>query len=574
MPISEILAGRNQLTERPIPDRRYRFNMSVGDDMSKPVFVALTYDTRHTYVNGSGVASPILLLADDANEVIHLCSVDPDIDTQEELMAGIQSLRTVPYPHIVDSSLVTTGEDKDANCHQCMGLATIETPDDSYIMLLSEPQIGHNYTKEDATGNYKTGRNGTQRGYTKDYPARYPILYKLALKGSLNGVFDSSNISAFDYEVVDWVVVDAGNVASTAGVNDETTVLPATDSSSNAYKREGYTQCNIYAEKDTTVVDRLKHSQKDDIGRGLSAYHGDLLTIGKWNGVDSIITIDSTGQPLAQHPTFANSDRLCGIQYINGRTYTTMDGSSNPEINGRILAKFLTEQIDTARMVPLMSIEPFFFQPVAISKMNARNDFDDNGKRRAGARDKTYAFGPDITIFQDRMAACFLNNLYTYRMAYFTFLVDGMPNDDIDMGSVLIGDYKIKKVTFKNIADVYNIRKIELTVDKGSVGTTTPMLRKLKEAMDWVFLTATDPTNDTTDIVKMSEQNASGNGLPSGTIWSQTLELATQPPYIAPDGEINFYMAVGIPATYTDNEAVSTDDGPYIIPMIVKCILG
>lgn len=571
MPISEILAGRNQLTERPIPERRYRFNRKEGDDTHAPVFVALTYDTRHLYTDSKGRTSPLLLLADDANEVIHVCSVDPEYDEANDWKSGIESLIQVPYPSIVDSSLVTTGEGTDSHCHQCMGLATIETADDSYIMFLSEPQVGYNYQKN-TSGKYLNGRiDGVSARHVDKYPSRYPILYTLSITGSSNGVFDASNKDSFNYKVVEWAVVDAGNVS-------DVTALPT------AANREGYTQCNIYADPSNTITAESykNHRDNDEIGRGLTAYHGDLMTVGKWNGVDTLVTIDKKGQPLSYHPAFRNTDRLCGVQYLNGRTYVTMDRSST-DAHGRILAKFLTEQIDTARMIPLMSIEPFFFQPTTIAGINKRYDFEvtqdpDTGKttykRRVGTRDAMYAYGPDITLFQDRMAACFLDSLYTYRMAYFTFIVDGMPNDDIDIGSVLIGDYKIKKVTFKNIADVYSIRKVELTVDKDSIGTGTAQLKKLHEATHWVFFTATDPTNDTTDIVQMSEQNASGQGLPSGTIWAQTIEMATQPPYIAPDGEINFYVAVGIPSTYTDNVAVTTDDGPYIVPVITKCILG
>lgn len=487
MPNSEILAGRNLLTERPVPDQRFHdITSTSGDFTNKPVFVGITYDTRHTDADGS----PLMVLADDANRRILYCN--------STTMLIVVSF---PYPRQINSSL-TAFEDRPTN--KCYGIATLNEPDDCLLAFLSEPQ-----------------------GLDSDgETARYPILYYLRY-----------NPQETDQEkklvVEKWAVVDAGHPTNTP---------PAS-----------YTQCT-----DTSNT---------EFGKGMSEYHNDLLVVGKWKGVQTILTMDYHGQPLAHHPSFSNPDKVCGVQYINGRTYTTIDRSSDPDIGGRILAKFLTEQMDISRMVPLMSIEPFFLGP-AKAEVLAPNDDTSKEERY---------FGPDITIFQDRMGACYLDNVYTYRMAYLSFICNGVPNDDIDLGSVLIGDYKIQKVIVKNIADVYKMRNVTLTIDDSVIAATKP---KLKEAAKWVFLTATDPATETpaTDIVQMAEQNASTGTLPTGTIWAQSIALATEAPYIEPDGERAIWIGVGIPETYQSGtiqgETVGVDDSPFIVPLTVRAKLG
>lgn len=517
MPNAEVLAGRNLLTERPVPDKQFRSLKSMsGDLVRKPVFVALAYDTRHTDADGS----PLLILADDANRRILFCN--------STTMAVVGT--TYEYPRQMDSSLTTVTSQ---TVNRCYGLAILNEPDDCLLAFLSEPQ---------GIGIYPSD---TSRTFI-----RYPILYYLRYD-PLGATDPTVTMSSTRLKIEKWAVVDAGYM----------------DSASAEY---AYTQHGIEA-KPVGSVDPAPVQFKttpDEFGRGLSEYHNDLLTIGKWRGVQTIMTIDYYGQPLSHHPGTANTDRLCGVQYINGRTYTTMDRTADPDIAGRILAKFLTEQMDISRMIPLMSIEPFFLGPSPADVLKPDDD----------TTTETQYYGPDITIFQDRMAACFLDNVYIYRMAYIAFIVDGMPNDDIDIGSVLIGDYKIKKVVLKNIADVYKMRDVSLTVDDSQIdGATKP---KLKEATKWVFLSKEDPVaaGDTTDIVDMAEQNASGSGLPSGTIWSQTIALATNPPYIEPDGEVAFWVAVGVPELYQsapiNGESVGVDDSPFVVPLLVRAKLG
>ena len=69
---AEILAGRNLLTERPVPDKRF-------DGLSKHLtseiagetqLVALAYDTRHRHPITN---KPILILAGDVNRKIYFC---------------------------------------------------------------------------------------------------------------------------------------------------------------------------------------------------------------------------------------------------------------------------------------------------------------------------------------------------------------------------------------------------------------------------------------------------------------------------------------------------------------------
>lgn len=496
MPINEILAGRNLLTERPIPDKQYRGMSYVSGDSPvtrKPVFVALAYDTRHLAADNV----PYLYVADDANrKIITFNSSTMDVISSSD------------YPSIVDSLLVENlhllndagAPLTDAYCRRCMGLAVLYDGDDSTIAFLSEPLLG------------------TKTEGSTDYP-RYPVLYYMKMGEDQL------------LHVENWTSVDAG---------------PA--------DAEGF----VLLEKD------------NELGYGMSEYHGDLLTIGKYDGVPTIMTISRNGQPLAYHPAFTADDELCGVQYINGRTYTTMNYQTDVNVSSRILAKYLTEQIDSSRMVPLMSIEPFFIEPqqgVALKRL-IPNYGDD-------MQTKTYYYGPDITIFQDRMAACFMDNIYTFRMAYFAFIVDGQPNDDIDMGSVLIGDYKVKKVTLKNIADVYNMRDISLTVDKAGMDESKSRLR---EAADWVFFANQDPSTDPTDLVTLAKEHAQGVTLPTNTVWSPMIAMATQPPYLAPDGEIFFWVGIGIPEEYVNptdaGQPVSVDDGPYAVPVVMRAMLG
>lgn len=513
MSSAEVLAGRNLLTERPVPDKQFRSLQSMSGDLAnKPVFVALTYDTRHTDTDGS----PLLILADDANRRLIFCN--------STTLAIVGT--TYEYPRQMDTSL-TQFQDRPVN--RCYGLAILNEPDDCLIAFLSEPQ---------GVGVYPP--NSTQT-FT-----RYPVLYYLRYNPS--GPADSTvTMTSTRLKIEKWAVVDAGY----------------TDTNPSPNVTYAYTQQAIKAHPGGGFV-----TTPDEFGRGMSEYHNDLLVIGKWRGVQTILTMDYYGQPLAHHPGTSNSDKLCGVQYINGRTYTTMDRTSDPDIGGRILAKFLTEQMDVSRMIPLMSIEPFFMGPSPAEVLKPDDD----------TTLETQYYGPDITIFQDRMGACFLDNVYTYRMAYIAFIVNGMPNDDIDIGSVLIGDYKIQKVVLKNIADVYKMRDVSLTVDDSQIdGVKKP---KLKEATKWVFLSKEDPAvaNDTTDIVAMAEQNASGAGLPSSTIWSQTIALATAPPYIEPDGEVSFWIAVGVPELYQSapvaGEAVGVDDSPFVVPLLVRAKLG
>lgn len=484
MPSTEVLAGRNLLTERPVPDKRFHEITSTdGDFTSKPVFVGITYDTRHTDSDGS----PLLILADDANRRILYCN-----------SVTMTIVVSFPYPRQINSSLTAFA---DHSTNKCYGIATLNEPDDCILAFLSEPQ-----------------------GLDSDgETARYPILYYMRYDPTASDPDSRLKIEK-------WAVVDAGHPTETPS--------------------KSYTQCT-----DTSNA---------EFGKGMSEYHNDLLVVGKWKGVQTIMTMDYYGQPLAHHPCFTNPDKLCGVQYINGRTYTTMDRSADPDIGGRILAKFLTEQMDISRMVPLMSIEPFFLGPTKVEVASGDPT----------AMEERY-FGPDIALFQDRMGACYLDNVYTYRMAYIAFICNGIPNDDIDIGSVLIGDYKIQKVTVKNIADIYKMRDVSLTIDDSTISASKP---KLKEATKWVFLSTADPTTDTTDIVAMAKQNASSGTLPTGTIWKQSVALATEAPFIEPDGERIIWVAVGVPDTYQSSSlqgtAVGVDDSPFIVPMVVRAKLG
>lgn len=531
MPNAEVLAGRNLLTERPIPDKRYHnWSATSGDLALRPIFVALTYDTRHltevTWTDSDQTSAtyscPFLYLADDANQKILAVKSLPNAELDNQL----EVVKTYSYPMVYDSLLTEDSGDSYNAVKQCYGLATLNEPDDCLIAFLSEPQVIDPLYVDPADTTLPI-----------EPTARYPILYYLRL--------NPSSDSGSEPTIEKWAVVDAGRASKLDCATDQT-----------------FTQCLQwsvgYTPSSGTPVPSKKHI---DFGRGISEYHNDLLVVGKWRGKPTILAMDYYGQPLAQHPTFNANDALCGVQYINGRTYTTMDRSDDINICGRILAKFLTEPLDTARMVPLMSIEPFFLGP-------SRKDI---------STDEFYYYGPDMTLYQDRMAACYLNNVYTYKMAYFSFITNGLPNDDIDLGSVLIGDYKIQKVIFKNIADVYKMRDVTLTVDTTKINAGTHP--KLAAATHWVFLATADPAGDTTDLVTLAAASE-GGGTSSQGIWSQQINFATSAPFIEPDGERIFYVGVGVPDTYSasgpvgSTALVGVDDGPFCVPLVVTAKLG
>lgn len=444
---AEILAGRNLLTERPVPDKRFDGLSKLTTEIAgETQLVALAYDTKHRHPITN---NPILILAGDVNKRIYFC----DSETMEVWVS-------FPYPELKNSALVPAPP-----ADTCYGLAILNEPTDCIIAFLSEKQIEGN-----------------------------PVLYHLRFTppNSAAGV-------AASLDIVNWYIV---NTAAGGAAFD--------------FK---------------------------PVGRGMSEYRNDLLVVGAWHGVDTICNLDYYGMPLAQYPSFTVADKLCGVQHINQRVYTTIDMTSDPDIGSRVLAKFLTENIDRGRMVPLMSIEPFFLT----------------------------GFNGDITIFQDRMAACYADNVYTYRMCYFMFIVDDLPNDDIDMGSILIGDSKIKRVVLKNIADIYRLKDITITVDKAGIVCANGQANcEAKEAADWVKLSTTNPNNP-------------GVG---DAIWSNTITLATaatdKDPIVEPDGEREFWIKVKIEEYYaelkepgtTNPKAVTVDDGPFVCPLIITARVG
>lgn len=455
---AEILAGRNLLTERPVPDKRFDGLSKLTTEIAgETQLVALAYDTRHRYpVNNRN--TPILILAGDVNRKLYFC----DSETMEVWVS-------FDYPEVKNSALVPSPP-----ANKCYGLAILNEPTDCIIAFLSEKQIEGN-----------------------------PILYHLRFTPP-----DEAHGIAASLDIQNWYIVNtaAGGAAFDFKAN----------------------------------------------GRGMSEYRNDLMVVGAWHGVDTLANIDYYGMPLAQYPSFTVADKLCGVQYINQRVYTTIDMTSDPDIGSRVLAKFLTENIDRGRMVPLMSIEPFFLT----------------------------GFNGDITIFQDRMAACYADNVYTYRMCYFMFIVDDLPNDDIDMGSILIGDSKTKRVVLKNIADIYRLKEVTITVDHD--GVTCPggaEMCEAKAATYWVGLSVDNPASS------------------GGATWTYSIKIATaiapNDPIIEPDGEREFWIKVVIPEYYDGTGAdgtkhsdaeikdgtsnpkkVTVDDGPFCVPLIITARVG
>lgn len=271
---------------------------------------------------------------------------------------------------------------------------------------------------------------------------------------------------------------------------------------------------------------------------GMTEYMNDVMFLGDFQGNQTIIMMDKHGIPLAHYPAFSVADDIRGLMYMTQRVWTTIDGTGNTDINERYLAKFLTDEVDKQRMVPILGLEPFFF-----------SDY----------------FG-DIALYQDRMAATHKNVVYLYKMIYYAFIVDSIPNDDIDMGSVLIGDYKIKRIIFKNIADYYRIRDIhieKLPVTCPGGATVCPA----KEAA----------STGTTAWVKFSVTDPFSSSDPSAHVdWGDELTIAAVEPYVNPDGEREFWVKIAVPEEYATiaGREVSVDDGPFIIPIQVSVKVG
>lgn len=271
--------------------------------------------------------------------------------------------------------------------------------------------------------------------------------------------------------------------------------------------------------------------------RGMSDYKGNLMILGKYNDINTIAYIDRNGMILAVYPTFEAIDDLRGVVHIHDRVYTTMDGTTDARIGGRYLAKFLSDEIDNVpgRMIPLPSIEPFFI----------------------------HNFFGDMTIYQDRMASCDRDRVYLYKMLYFCFIVDNMHMENIDMGSILIGDYKVKMIKLKNIADYYKIKDVNI-IKTAVTCAAGESACPASEAVGWVKFALVDPAL-TVD--------------PS--IWTDTILLAETSPYLAPDGEQEFWVKIDVPVTYTNlttvggtPRPVDVDDGPFVVPLEITAKVG
>ncbi len=276
----------------------------------------------------------------------------------------------------------------------------------------------------------------------------------------------------------------------------------------------------------------------ESANRGMTEYKGDLMVIGKYKGNTTFAWLSRNGQILAHYPDVTTADSPKGLLHMHDRVFSCMDATSDPDVGGRYLGKFLTDNIDKkpGTFVKLMSIEPFFLS----------------------------GFNGDLSLFQDNMAACDKDIVYTYKMLYFCFVFDNMFTDDIDMGSVLIGDYKIKRGKLKNIADKYSLKDVQITtgtvICPGAVSNCPA-----KEALAWVKMSTVDPETTNDD-----------------TIWSDTIYFATTRPWIYPDGEREFWIKVDVPTTYAaltvENTStprpVEVDDGPFVVPLNISAKVG
>lgn len=279
--------------------------------------------------------------------------------------------------------------------------------------------------------------------------------------------------------------------------------------------------------------------QLSEDNRAMTEYRGDFMILGKYKNMGSIIYIDKLGLPLASYAkAFKATDDLRGILHIHDRVYTTMDLSTDPEIGGRSLVKFITDEIDRqqGQLIPLPSIEPFFLP----------------------------TFKGSMAIYQDRMAACDGSKVYLYKMIYFCFIVNEIPNDDIEMGSIIIGESKVKDIKFKNIADYYMIKDVVLT--KGTVICPNAAQHcPASEALAWVKFSVVDPEADT-----------------STTNWVDSITFAnTSDTKLRPDGESRFWIKITVPNKYTNimdsggsPKLVTVDDGPFAIPLEITAKIG
>lgn len=272
--------------------------------------------------------------------------------------------------------------------------------------------------------------------------------------------------------------------------------------------------------------------------RGMTEFKGDLMLIGAYQGQTTFAHINKYGQVLAIHRDVQTSDDPRGLLHMHDRVFSCMNDTTDPDIGGRYLGKFLTPTIEKVpgAFIPLLAIEPFFLP----------------------------TFSGDLTLYQDNMAACTSDCVYVFKMIYFVFIVDDMATDDIDMGSVLIGDFKVKKIKFKNISDKYTLK--DVTISKGSV--TCPGGAEhcpASEAVTWATLSLTDPDTST-----------------DPGIWVDTITFAQDRPYMNADAEVPFWIKLEIPTYYTNlflpggtsPRPVDPSDSPFVIPLDLSARLG
>lgn len=272
-----------------------------------------------------------------------------------------------------------------------------------------------------------------------------------------------------------------------------------------------------------------------DTNVGMTEYKNDFMLIGKINDITTITILSKEGQILAQHPEFTAEDDLRGVCHNHMRVYTTINGAAHPEIGNRYLAKFLTDIISKENMVPILGLEPFFF-----------TDFSGN-----------------LAVYQDQMIAVDKLTVYKYKISYIMFIVNNYPNDDIDLGTTLIGEEKIVRVILKNVADYYRLKDIVLSkADIVCPGGATDCVAT--ECAEWVKLSTTNPET----------------APDPDTIWQDQIVFSSLPPYTAPDGENEFWVKVSIPVNYTtlveggNPRPVSVEDGPFVVTLNVQAKVG
>lgn len=177
---------------------------------------------------------------------------------------------------------------------------------------------------------------------------------------------------------------------------------------------------------DYFLVENNESIKWNDSYTGLTKKGFLYYSVGGNNG-EVVYEMNESGQILQ---SFAVEQKSKGILFLNGHFYVPTLGSTFGFLN-----KY-KPNFAASTMFKFQGIEPF-------SMIGFSGDLDSNKDTAWAVSGKT---------------------IYQYRILYYAFIVDGMPYSDIDLEVIKAGGEKTKEVIFKNIADIFALDGITLSI--------------------------------------------------------------------------------------------------------------